>query len=192
MPFKWTGDKWLDKTLKRTAQGLYKSATFYQRKVKEQLNRYGAGQSPPGSPPGKQTGHLGRSIQIDDSDLHTGLSAGVFTVRVGSNVPYAKIHEIGGKISAKKAKALTVPLNKKARKMAAGVRSVRELDLVFIKRKGKPPLLAKSHGGKQARIEPLFILKKSVRIPRRPYMVPTLARHKEDLKNIYAEHMRAG
>jgi len=53
--------------------------------------------------------------------------------------PYAAIHEHGGVIRAKPGGALSVPLTDKARQYS----SPRDMEnLTFIKRKGKPPLLA--------------------------------------------------
>ncbi len=54
--------------------------------------------------------------------------------------------------------------------------SQRSLYLVFIKRKGKHPLLARKTGDT---IKPLFVLVKSVTLPPRPYLRPSLAAARE-------------
>jgi phage gpG-like protein len=103
------------------------------------------------------------------------------TILVGTNSIKAKIHHFGGIIRAKNVKALPIPLNAKAAKAQRNVKSVREIpDLALIPRKGKPPLLVKFKGRKSksgaysmkgASLEPWFILKKSVNMPARPFLM---------------------
>ena len=192
----WHGDKWLLKAQKRTEQAVQDACIFYQRKLKEILSIFPGGQSPPGAPPGKVTGMLGRSMQTDFSELPMGRTTGIYRGRVGTNVPYAKTNEQGGKISAKPGKALPVPLNRKAQRMQAAVTKsgggLRSLDLTFIDRskKGKAPLLVQLVGKRNPRTEVLFILKKSVRIPRRPYMAPTLRMCRDDIVKRFVETLR--
>ena len=91
----------IDKALQAgIKKGLDAAAIHLQGKVKQALN--GGSPSSPGSPPGKKTGDLGRSIQIDRSR-----NKGRYPrVRVGTNKVYARIHEFGGTITPKRAKAL--------------------------------------------------------------------------------------
>jgi len=99
-------------------------------------------------------------------------------VEVGTNLPYAAIQHFGGVIRPKRVKALPVPITKQAAKAQENVQSVREIeDLIFVPRKGLPPLLVKvKYGGRgkgryEKAWEPWFVLKKSVKIPPRPYML---------------------
>jgi len=97
------------------------------------------------------------------SRRHTGKEATVFT-----NNPYARIHEFGGVILPKRAKALTVPLSPLAEGKRAGDFDRKQTFL--LKRDGKAPVIML----KQEQGEPiaLFVLLKSVRIPARPFMEP--------------------
>ena len=80
----------------RKAVGL--AATIIQAEVKKQLNKTGPGRpSPAGSPPAKQTGSLGRSIQLDTSRLNDKKPS----ARVGTNLVYARIQEFGGTIAGR-------------------------------------------------------------------------------------------
>lgn len=105
---------------------------------------------------------------IGESELE--LSAGG---RFGGNdVRYARIHELGsdGPIRPKRAKNLAIP-TKEAR-TAAGVSRVpspRDFpDLRWAQSKGGQPMLVDESG------TPMFILRKSVTIPARPYLRPSL------------------
>lgn len=80
-----------------------------QSEVRDRLGRHasnrGSGGVPsaPGSPPGLATGALSRSVQRDEGQI-TNRSP---KVRVGSSLPYARIQEFGGRISAKNKPWLT-------------------------------------------------------------------------------------
>lgn len=85
-------------------QGLDAAGVHLQREIRDSLN----GQSPssPGNPPGRRTGTLAKSIQVDRS----GNRGARPVVRVGTNLEYAPIHEFGGTITPKKADALKFKL----------------------------------------------------------------------------------
>lgn len=58
-------------------------------------------------------------------------------VYVGTNVAYGRLQQYGGVIVPKQAKALAIPLNRAARRLAVGVQSIREIKgLFFVKAKG--------------------------------------------------------
>jgi len=84
-------------------------------------------------------------------------------------VAYAAIHHYGGTIRPKKAKALTIPFPGGPADKRVPLRAS-DFDDTFIA-KG---IIFQSLGGSSRsggeRIEPLFILKRSVEIPARPYM----------------------
>lgn len=88
-------------------RGLDAAAILYQAGVKQALSKHGGpGPSPAGSPPAVQTGTLRRSVQVDRSK-NKGKHP---KVRIGTNLVYARIHEFGGTITPKRAKALAFQL----------------------------------------------------------------------------------
>lgn len=114
--------------------------------------------SPPGSPPGTVTNRLRNSIQATVPQNGR--------IIVGTNERYARKQEEGGVIRAKKT-YLTVPANFEAAEIRANVktlRSVPDLDfrpgpnrgVAFLFRNGKL----------------MYVLKRSVRLPPRPYFRP--------------------
>jgi len=90
----------------------------------------------------------------------------VGAIGVPSNSPaarYAAIHEFGGTITPKSAKALAVPISAEAREVA----SPRDMTgLTLMPRKGKPPLLVRLIGGgrKKERVEVHWVLLPKVEI----------------------------
>lgn len=97
---KLTMDVWQERIRKAAQRGVYKAAVILQDAVKANLNlvrspRHGPSAAAPGEPPGKRTGTLGRSINIDD----VGLAEANPRCRIGTNLVYAAIHEFGGTIS---------------------------------------------------------------------------------------------
>lgn len=130
--------------------------------------------SAPGEPPAVQTGAGRRSVV---SETH---GAGARTVaRVGSSLAYMKYLEYGATSRPKTAQNIAIPINYKAKRAVAGggrtVRSVVEAEGLFVvARQGKPALLCKKVGGKNARIEPWFVLVKMATIRPRPWLTPTM------------------
>lgn len=138
--------------------GLRSAAIALQSETQRLLS--GSSPSAAGSPPGNQTGTLQRSIGIGDVDQDT--------IAVGSNLPYAPVHENGAVITG----SMTVPLTPEAKLMRRRNATLRSLDLTFIKRKGgRPPLLARINGG---RAEFLFVLKRAITLPPRPFLGPAV------------------
>jgi phage gpG-like protein len=124
------------------------------------------------------TGHLVNSITHEVNGMEG---------RVGSNLRYARIHELGGTVSASSG-ALAVPVHPDARK-SGGPRNMS--DLTMVKRPGKPPLLIRERtigkiGGGRRMTDVMFVLLKSVRIPARPYLRPALAATQERVRAILA------
>lgn len=95
--------------------------------------------------------------------------------QVSNSLPYVAIHQFGGTIEAKRSKYLTIPL--KAMKTASGVvkmtigQAIAARKTFFAKSKAGNLILfenrPKTDGGKNRRPVPLFVLKKSVTIPKR-------------------------
>lgn len=71
------------------------------------------------------------------------------SVIIGTNTAYARLQNEGGIVKPRKAKALAIPLNKKARKAAedlpegASIRDIKGLFFVALKRSGQIGILAK-------------------------------------------------
>jgi phage gpG-like protein len=93
-----------------------------------------------------------------------------FLVRLASRSKYAAIHQFGGRIVPRNARALTIPVHHDAKNHFA--RDFGD-NLIFLPpRNGKPPMLArhKFGGGKKLRsvgLEIMYVLLKSVYIPKR-------------------------
>ena len=183
---RWRGEALLQRVKANVKVALDRSALIVQREIKLHIDKTG---------PGTRSGELRKSVQIDRSGINQ------FRIRVGPNIIYARIHEFGGTITAKAGTALLVPIGEKGRAYAKAHSGMRHRvspwqmgpekwvgmggsgqlgkgqmgpeRLVLIKRKGRAPLLARTIRGGKA-IEPLFVLLKSVTIPKRPYVVPGL------------------
>lgn len=142
--------------------------------------------SAPGTPPGVQTGRLRNSIAVKTS--------GNLKRQVGTNVPYGAIHEFGGTITAKNG-ALLVPIGPKGRQaLRDSGGNVRSLNLMFIKRKGRPPLLAQGSsrlkGPGRGSVTPLFVLQKSVTLPPRPWVMPAFNKARPRLGKTFETYAR--
>jgi len=212
--FKWNAGtlaKVQDKLHIGLIAGLDKAAITLQQEVKRKLNSAGSSNigsggkaSKAGGPPAKDTGSLGRSIQIDRSGLTSGNSKVRPSVKVGTALPYARHQEFGGTIRAKRVKAMPVPfpgnevLAKKLRRKAGkSLRNLPKGTLFPMKSKAgnvmlvtrKPNLVSQAsvvwsrrgadikagHGtvkGAMQSSAPVFLLRKSIRLPARPYMRP--------------------
>jgi phage gpG-like protein len=108
----------------------------------------------------------------------------------GSGVVYARIHEQGGVVTPKRAKALTVPLP--GAMTASGVvrgdaRSFS--DTFLLKRKGKDPVIMQRKG---KNVVPLFVLKKRVKIPKRPYLRPAIEARIPSLRSEIRKQIKMG
>ncbi len=172
----------MDKLRKLAKQAVYASAIELQDRIQAKLNLHnssltsGGIPSAPGMPPGNRTGALMRSIQVIDSTIDPNKPR----YRVGTKIVYARIQEFGGRISAKHGKYLTIPLGTEGRRAAKRANGdIRSLALSIIPRKGKLFLAKVSKTGI---IKFLFILKKFVYLPARPYFRPAIAEHKAAMK----------
>lgn len=104
--------------------------------------------------------------------------------QVSNGLPYVAIHQFGGTIEAKRSKYLTIPL--KAMKTASGVvkmtigQAIAARKTFFKKSKAGNLILfenrPKTDGGKARRPVPLFVLKKSVVVPKRLMFFETAER----------------
>jgi len=107
----------------------------------------------------------------------TGSTLDTITGRYGTNSSYAAKHEFGGKITPKKAKFLTIPLDDN--KTAAGVARMDASTVIdtfayhaFLPA-ANPPNLVLVAGQDEASAKPMFVLVKSVTIPKRLHLFKT-------------------
>lgn len=179
-------DKFLNTVRKATAAGTLSVAKLGQNDLRNngfsRTGRYTA--SSAGTPPNVRRGFLRRSFNVRRGD---NLSAFIW-----SDSKYALIHERGGTIQAKRVKNLTIPKNEAAARFleSKGTQSLRNYDFMFFVSKGRKFMVAQfgvkageyftNAKGKRVRkisnYAPLIELKRSVRIPRRPYVKPMIAR----------------
>lgn len=164
-----------------------------QNSIRANFSRVGRyASSAPGQPPNMRRGFLRRSIQVRPK--------GQYSAEVWSDAVYAAILDRGGVIRPKSTKFLPVPVNDAARRFAEtkGTMSLRQYPFSFFKLPGGRMYLRggfsqaagyyTNAGGKRVRVtpknEPVFVLKRSVRIAPRPYVQPALDRIKgpESLK----------
>jgi phage gpG-like protein len=96
-------------------------------------------------------------------------------VGIGARVKYADIHITGGVIKAKAGRWLTIPLPPAltpAGNLRGNAFGARDFKNTFFYRSRKGNLLLARRSGN--RIENLFVLKKSVKIPKRDYVTATM------------------
>jgi phage gpG-like protein len=119
-----------------------------------------------------RSGRLRASVQSEVKEEGVGWDLALRAGGGARDVRYARIHEEGGVIRPVNAKYLAIPLP--IARTAAGVSryaSPRQVPvpLRFAQSKGGNPLLVDGKG------RPWFVLRKSVRMPARPYLAPALA-----------------
>lgn len=165
------------------SKSLEASALF----LKSQVDRTMTARRPPaGSPVGTRTASLRRSLYA--------VRTGQFAFQVTANIRYARIHEFGGKIVARGG-SLLVPISDKAERYSRQNGGKAPSDLVFIKRRGKAPLLVKpfqrGRGSKRADagFELWYVLLKSVRIPARPFMRPGLEKNRARAAEVFQQQL---
>lgn len=107
-------------------------------------------------------------------------------LRVGTRVKYARIHEFGGTIRPVRATALTVPFPGNV----GAYPPARELwhsGLTFIK--NNVIYLRDRSGNKNIKPIPIYILKKSVNMPARPYVAWVLTVYGPKIRDMAQGHM---
>lgn len=115
---------------------------------------------------GKSTGALSRSIITKPNNSR-------LEVAVGPTAIYGRIHELGGVIRPKRAKALAIPIGE----TKGSPKDYGDMSVVTM---GNRAYLAETGNGFIVR---RFILKKSVRMPKRPYMRPAYLASKPWIEN---------
>mgnify|MGYP001119816132 CR=1 FL=1 len=117
--------------------------------------------SAPGAPPAVQSGHLRGSLTYEVG--WDGLS-----VEMGSPEPYAGVQHRGGTIRPRRRRALTVPIS--PRSYGRRARDFRGLFKVPA-RSGDPDTLGVLAVREGRRLVPLFVLRRQVRLPARPWAI---------------------
>ncbi|MDD5087198.1 MAG: hypothetical protein PHI18_00165 [bacterium] len=132
------------------------------------LRNFRSGGRPIPWPLSRRAQETGKKTLIDQGLLYNsirrhgkGYEAVVFT-----QDKRAFIHEYGGTIVPRTAKALTIPIAAEAR----GRRARSFADTFLLKRDGKAPLIMQRVEGGDPK--PLFVLLKSVTLPARPFIEP--------------------
>jgi phage gpG-like protein len=124
----------------------------------------------PGNGKGKTLMDTGELVQSLTYQLE-----GDGIIKIGSHLRYAKVHQFGAKIKAKKAQTLCIPATEEARKLskAKGVKGALE----EFKKKGYriwfEPHAIMGQKGKRAKPKVLFYRKKEVEIPKRTFVYMT-------------------
>lgn len=173
---------WLAMVKQAVNVGLTNAAKEHCNLVRKSWSKTPRGvSSSPGYPPSIQRRTLDRAM-TSTPGVNGRASSGV-----SKGVPYARRLELGsgiaGPIRAKGGGSLAVPVNDQARRISEKGISLRTLDLVMIKPRGRAPFLV---GKKKARVvttpgkgvkvsrnvEPVWVLKKSVFIKARPFLRP--------------------
>lgn len=121
-----------------------------------------------GEKPLLDTGQLRNSVSATTTDD---------TITLRANGPGARLHQLGGVITPKRARALAIPITTEARRAGSPRRFPRPL---FAGKGPKGGYLAESKGkGKRAKVVVHYLLRTSVPIPARPFMgfsVETMAK----------------
>ena len=134
-----------------------------------------------------RTGNLRRSLQESRARKVQEIAGGVRGT-VGTNVEYAEVHERGGTIRPKSKKWLTIPIGEALTASGVPRGSARDFDNTFFahSRRGNLILFTKKGDG----IIPLFVLKKTVKIPRRAYMEPSLEEKHSELIRFFMNDVK--
>lgn len=103
------------------------------------------------------------------------------TVSIGTNKEYARIHQLGGVVKAKPGKSLAMPLTPEAAR-AGSARRFREQrpdSFLYVPKKDRrlasnstngTAFIAEPVGKKGSKVKLHFLLKKQIRMPRRPFL----------------------
>lgn len=173
------------------ARRVSKSAVMLQRQIVKNISKpsRSVGPSRPGGFPHANTGALRKSIFVKKSE--NGLSA-----FIGTANKVAFFMEFGAIVKPRKAKALAIPISRAAKKHNEAGGSARSFPkkLVFIRRKGKPPLLVEMTGKKGGKLRSKwtihYVLPATARIAPRPFLLPTLNQMRNEILEVLSAPMK--
>lgn len=165
----------MGKGIDRAGPVLGRELRKYLDTVAEAMAQRHGGSWPGGTTDKTLSRRSGKLVQaIRDSVEVTGSKIDDVQGRIGARgIPYGRIHEFGGVITAKNAKFLTIPLP--AALNADGTpkkRSARDWDKTFVATSKAGNLIIFRREGKS--VVPLYVLKTSVKIPPRLGLIDTL------------------
>jgi hypothetical protein len=141
--------------------------------------------SAPGTPPNRQRSGLANSIGSTKATE----AGSKFTASAGSALPYARIQDRGGTIRAKGGKFLLVPINVAAKRLQETHQgSLRSLPMKVIRTKGGKLYLmgddrvkyTNKQAGLRVNNKPIFALRRSITMRKRPWAAPALAKATKD------------
>lgn len=187
----WRGDDFRARMYEAVNAGLTDAARTHANIVRGSFSGIGRYvPSAPGTPPNVRRGFLRGGVTYTPS-VNLRAASGV---RRG--IPYAAVHEFGGVVRAARSRYLPVPVNAQAmrineRKGSASLRSVLSGARVFRSKRGNLVLVGPSRvrvltgyrGGRAVHDTsvPVWVLRRSVRMPRRAYMRPAYVRNKQEI-----------
>lgn len=122
-------------------------------------------------------------------------SDGTVTGQIGSEgIPYNAIHEFGGIVKAVNKQFLAIPTEENRKADGSPIvttgelRTMQKLGLAFI---AKGTIFQKASSGKDALATPMFLLRKSVTIPARPYLRPALVAKQAQIMSDFGIFIKA-
>ena len=133
----------------------------------------------------RRTGRL-----ADTAEYHIQKKDRIVSGHVGFKQPYATIHEKGGTIQAKYAEYLTMPLPRALTPAGVVKKPATDWEDTFVQKSKKGNLIIFQKSGRN--IIPLFVLKRKVKIPKRPYIAPSLKETKNIINEIVGETIKMG
>lgn len=186
--FDWSNmPKFLAAAARAVNAGLTATAREASRFAKIGMGR-GARHTPsaPGTPPNVQRAFLRNAIG------HVPSTAFRSSFGVDRSIPYARVQELGGTITAKSTKFLPIPVNNEAKrlleKLPGGLRSATAIGqpLVLVRTPHGSFLVpaakwATKHKGRLV-YGPVFALRRSVTLPPRPFIRPVVVKNGPALK----------
>jgi hypothetical protein len=138
---------------------------------------------------GALAGSVGGSALAGPEGIGVEIRAGGFSSK-GQPVPYARVHELGAIIRAKKGRYLAIPIGPARTKGGASKypspRMVGGLAFGLSKKTGKAYLFKVGDEG-----PPWFRLKEQVKIPKRPYLRPAIEKLRREMPNELQPLVRA-
>ena len=141
----------------------------------------------------KREGLLSSSIQLSGAQGKVTTVGDSMIGTLGTNMEYAAVQEYGGTIRPKHGKYLAIPITRKYGGQALTDRGrsrgrPRDFKDTFfaVSKKGNLIMFGKYNG----KVVPLFAMKKEVKIPKRPYMKPSLQEKAGDIIKFFSEDIQ--
>ena len=184
MPYRFNVEQLTKATQTAARRAVKKTALWHIARQKRLLSKTSSLNGPPagsrpGKAPGVDTGNLRRAFgQPARAVLNKSkLNSRNPEMTVGGRAPQARILEKGGVVRPRRAKMLPVPIHRAAKLAQRRVSSVKQIKGLVMRRMGRSLFLGKVTGRGQGReFEPWFVLKRQIRIRKRPFVTPLVKR----------------